>query len=184
MAKKLTKNEKYIVEQYVRYFGEAPSVAQIAEYADLGKQKLILAQIKGEADKIKPSTTVEIINSTYQNLFGRNADLKEINKYSKVVDADKDLPINSIVKSAAKADKAVYNNKKAVALKYAELDGTEQLDLSKISKGNLVDLKTVVTLTDLNNAIDKLADNSGIPSSFDGKTFILTEDDNIFIGTA
>ena len=54
MAKKLTKNEKYIVEQYVRYFGKAPTDAQMADYADLGKQKDILEQIMGDANDAKP----------------------------------------------------------------------------------------------------------------------------------
>lgn len=66
--------------------------------------------------------------------FGRNADKIEMNKYKKVVEKGKNLPINSIYKSAAKTDKAVYNNKMAVAAKYAELGGKGDLDLSKISK--------------------------------------------------
>ena len=96
------------------------------------------------------------------------------------------LPINSIVKSAAKTDKKVYDNKKAVALKNAELGGAE-LDLSKISKDNLIDLKTVTTLADLQAKVAALPDNSGVPSSFDGKTFVLTtsvDTGKDFVGTA
>ena len=37
----MTKNEKYIVDMYVRYFGKAPSVAEIAKYNDFKTPKLI-----------------------------------------------------------------------------------------------------------------------------------------------
>ena len=70
------KQKKYIVEQYVRYFGKTPTDAQIAEYADLGKPKLILAQIRGEADDAKTSmSSSEFVNSIFQNLFGRTTNL-------------------------------------------------------------------------------------------------------------
>ncbi len=183
----MTKNEKYIVDMYVRYFGRAADAAKIATYAEDKKTSVILKNIIADADAEKAElSTSDFVNNAFQNLFGRNATTKEMNKYSKVVDAGKDLPIQSIVKSATKTDKAVYDNKIAVAAKYAELGGKGDLDLSKISKGNTVDLNKVVTLTDLTNAIANLADNSGIPSSFDGKTFVLTEGVDTgkdFIGT-
>lgn len=169
---------------YVRYFGRAADAQTIASYAEHKKTSVILKNIIADADAEKDLDTTEFVNNAFQNLFGRKANTKEMNKYSKVIEKGKNLPINSIVKSAAKADKAVYNNKKAVALKYAELGGTKELDLSKISKGNLVDLNKVFTLTDLTNAIENLADNSGIPSAFDGKAFILTTGADPITGTA
>ena len=54
----LTKNEKYIVEQYVRYFGKTPTKAEIDYYAEVGKQKDILKQIEGDA---KPSNITMMI---------------------------------------------------------------------------------------------------------------------------
>lgn len=170
----MTKNEKYIVDMYVRYFGRAADAATIATYAEDKKTSVILKNIIADADAEKAElSTSDFVNNAFQNLFGRNATTKEMNKYSKVIEKGKNLPIQSIVKSATKTDKAVYDNKIAVANKNAELGGAE-LDLSKISKGNTVDLNKVFTLTDLTNAIGNLADNSGIPSSFDGKTFVLT----------
>ncbi len=173
----MTKNEKYIVDMYVRYFGRAADAATIATYAEDKKTSVILKNIIADADAEKAElSTSDFVNNAFQNLFGRNATTKDMNKYSKVVEKGKDLPINSIVKSAAKADKAVYDNKIAVANKNAELGGAE-LDLSKISKGNLIDLNFLNTVTkaaDLKAKVDALADNSGIPSSFDGKTFFLT----------
>lgn len=176
---KLTKNEKYIVEMYVRYFGKAPTKAQIDEYAEVGKPKEILNQIMGDANDAKPSniTYDDYIDSIFQNLFGRPASGPEKTKYKKTYDKKGDLPINSIVKSAKKSDKDVYKNKIEVAAKYAELGGKDDLDLSKISKGNLIELNFLNTVTkaaDLKAKYDALADNSGIPSAFDGKTFVLT----------
>ena len=77
----LTKNEKYIVEMYVRYFGKAPTKAQIDDYAEVGKPKEILKQIMGDADDAKPSniTYDDYIDSIFQNLFGRDANPKELN---------------------------------------------------------------------------------------------------------
>ncbi len=65
-------------------------------------------------------TTEEFVNNAFQNLFGRDATTKEMNKYAKVVDKGKDLPINAIVKAAKKSDKAVYETKKDVAIMLAE----------------------------------------------------------------
>src|SRR5574344_1512656 len=132
---KLTKNENYIVDMYVRYFGKTPTDAQIAEYADLGKPKLILAQIRGEADDAKTGmSSEEIVNSIFQNLFGRDASTKELNKYSKMVDNGKNLPINAIVKNAKPSDKKVYQTKKAVAELVATEGSTTNYDLDKITK--------------------------------------------------
>ena len=178
---KLTKNEEYVAKMYFSYFGKAADADTIKAYGlkENGKSEkasVILRNIIDDADVEKNDlSTKDFVNNAFQNLFGRNATTKEMNKYSKVVDKGNDLPINSIVKSAAKTDKAVNKNKLEVAAKYADLGGKGDLDLSKISKGNTVDLNKVFTLTDLTNAIEKLADNSGIPSSFDGKTFVLTE---------
>lgn len=179
----MTKNEKYIVDMYVRYFGRAADAATIATYAEDKKTSVILKNIIADADAEKAElSTSDFVNNAFQNLFGRNATTKEMNKYSKVIEKGKNLPINSIVKSAAKADKAVYDNKKAVALKNAELGGAE-LDLSKISKGNLIDLKTITTLADLDAAITALPENSSVPSAFDGKTYDLTIGVDTLTGT-
>lgn len=179
----LTKTEKYVAETYAKYFGRAADADTIKAYGlkengKAEKASVILANIIAAADAEKTGLEIdEFVNNAFQNLFGRNANTKEMSKYSKVVDAGKDLPINAIVKSAVKADKDVYNNKLEVAAKYAELGGKGDLDLSKISKGNLIkDIKTVTKLDDLLAKYEALAGNSnGIPSSFDGKTFILTE---------
>ena len=111
MAK--TKNKNYIVEQYVRYFGKAPTDAQIADYADLGKPKEILNQIMGDANDAKPSniTYDDYIDSIFQNLFGRPASGPEKTKYAKTYDKKGVLPINAIVKAAKPSDKAVYQSR-------------------------------------------------------------------------
>jgi hypothetical protein len=57
----LTKNKKYIVEMYVSYFGKAPSVAEIAKYNEFGEPKLILTEIIGDADVIKPKNNEDFV---------------------------------------------------------------------------------------------------------------------------
>ena len=138
----LTKNEKYIVDMYVRYFGKAPSVAEIAKYNDFKTPKLILKEIIGDADDSKATlTTKEFVNNAFQNLFGRDATTKEMNKYSKVVDKGEDLPINAIVKAAKKSDKGVYEAKKAIAIMLAEKDNaTIYNNLDKITKDTYASL--------------------------------------------
>lgn len=173
---KLTKNEKYIVDMYVRYFGKTPTKAQIADYADLGKPKLILAQIRGESQDAKEGmSSSEYVNSVFQNLFGRNASTKELNKYSKFVDKGEDLPINAIVKAAKPSDKAVYQTKQAVALFIAEKGSTTNIDLDKITKDtytNVYDLKAkkvkVDSVEELKTKVDAMKDN------VTGETFNLT----------
>ena len=164
----MTKSQmKFVAESYAIYFGRAADADTIKEYGlkENGKaeeKSVILENIIADADvEIGQIDPADFVNNAFQNLFGRNATTKEMNKYSKVVDAGKDLPINSIVKSAAKTDKAVYNNKMAVAVKYAELGGKGDLDLSKISKGNLIDLKTITTSADLKAAIDAYYEQYG-----------------------
>ncbi len=188
----LTKTEKYVAETYAKYFGRAADADTIKEYGfkengKAEKASVILENIIAAADAEKDLDTTGFVNNAFQNLFGRKASTKEMNKYSKVIEKGKDLPINSIYKSAVKADKDVYNNKLEVAAKYAELGGKGDFDLSKISKGNLIkDIKTVTKLDDLLAKYEALADNSGIPSSFDGETFVLTEGVDAgknFIGT-
>ena len=181
----MTKSQmKFVAESYAQYFGRAADadtnkVYGLKENGKAEKKSVILENIIADADVEKGQIDpADFVNNAFQNLFGRDATTKDINKYSKVIEKGENLPINSIVKSAAKTDKAVYNNKMAVAVKYAELGGKGDLDLSKISKGNTVDLNFLNTVTkaaDLKAKIETLADNSGIPSSFDGKTFVLTE---------
>ena len=179
----LTKNEKYIVDMYVRYFGKAPSVAEIAKYNDFKTPKLILNEIRGDADDSNATlTTEEFVNNAYQNLFGRVATTKEMNKYAKVVDAGKDLPINAIVKAAKKDDKGVYEAKKAIAIKLAEEKITTSYDLDKITKytyTTVYDLKTktlLVPVADLKTKIDAMKDNVS------GETFNLTASADTFVG--
>ncbi len=74
-----------------------------------------------------------------------------MNKYSKVVEKGKNLPINSIVKSAAKADKGAYEAKKAIAIMLAEQENTTNYNLDKITKDTYADvynLKTKKLLVD------------------------------------
>lgn len=52
---------------YVRYFGKAPSVAEIAKYNDFKTPKLILEEIIGDADDSKATlTTKEFVNNAFQ----------------------------------------------------------------------------------------------------------------------
>lgn len=181
----LTKNEKYIVDMYVRYFGKAPSVAEIAKYSEFGKPKLILKEIIGDADDSKAGlTTEEFVNNAFQNLFGRDATTKEMNKYSKVVDKGKDLPINAIVKAAKKSDKGVYDAKKAIAIMLAEKEITTNYNLDKITKDTyqeVYNLKTKKVLVDsvaqLQTKIDAMPDNVS------GTTFNLTTGVDTLVGT-
>lgn len=189
----MTKSQiKFVVESYAKYFGRAADAQTIKDYGlkENGKSEkasTILKNIIADADAEKAElSTSDFVNNAFQNLFGRNATTKEMNKYSKVVDAGKDLPINAIVKAAKKADKGVYDNKIAVANKNAELGGAE-LDLSKISKSNTVDLNFLNTVTkaaDLKAKIDALPENSNVPSAFDGKAFVLTTGVDNITGTA
>ena len=143
------KQKEYIVEQYVRYFGKTPTNAQVDKYAEFGKAKLILNEIRTEAGlKNANMSKDEQINDLYYNLFGRPALDSELTKYKvKYLDKGKDLPINSIIKAAKKgsSDKAVYDTKKAVALLIAEEGSTTNIDLDKITKdtyADVYDLKT------------------------------------------
>jgi S-layer protein len=182
----LTKNEKYIVEMYVRYFGKAPSVAEIAKYNEFGEPKLILTEIIGDADDSNAGlTTEEFVNNAFQNLFGRDATTKEMNKYSKVVDKGEDLPINAIVKAAKKSDKGVYEAKKAIAIMLAEKDNaTIYNNLDKITKdtyAKVYDLKAKKLLVDsvaeLKTKIDAMKDNVS------GTTFNLTTSVDTKVGS-
>ncbi|MDY3203461.1 MAG: hypothetical protein RBR70_00130 [Arcobacter sp.] len=181
----MTKNEKYIVEQYVRYFGKVPTDAQIADYADLGKPKLILAQIRGEADDAKAGmSSEEFVNSIFQNLFGRDASTKELNKYSKMVDNGKDLPINAIVKNAKPSDKKVYQTKKAVAELVATEGSTTNYDLDKITKDTYEEIynpKTKKLLVDTVAELD--AEVEAMPDNVTGQTFTLTAGMDTLVGT-
>lgn len=181
----LTKNEKYIVEMYVRYFGKTPTKAQIDEYAEVGKPKEILKQIMGDANDAKPSniTYDDYIDSIFQNLFGRPASGPEKTKYAKTYDKKGVLPINSIVKSAKKSDKDVYQTKKLVALLIAEEGSTTDFDLDKITKNTYEKIynpktkKLSVDVAELKTKIDAMPDN------VTGKTFNLTTSIDTLVGT-
>ena len=180
----LTKNE-YIVDMYVRYFGKAPSVAEIAKYNKFGKPKLILTEIIGDADDSKAGlTTEEFVNNAFQNLFGRDATTKEMNKYSKVVDKGKDLPINAIVKAAKKSDKGVYEAKKAIAIMLAEKENTTNYNLDKITKDTYADvynLKTEKLLVDSVAQLETKID--AMPDNVSGTTFELTTSVDTIVGS-
>lgn len=193
----MTKSQKeFVVKSYAKYFGRAADADTIKYYGekDNGKAEKaskVLNNIITDAGVYKGDIPdKQVVNEAFQNLFGRDAYTTEMNKYIKFVEKGKDLPINSIVKSAAKTDKAVYNNKMAVAVKYAELGGKGDLDLSKISKGNLIELNFLNTVTkaaDLKAKVYDLPENSGVPSAFDGETIILTTNVDTgkdFVGTA
>lgn len=193
----MTKSQKeFVVKSYAKYFGRAADADTIKYYGekDNGKAEKaskVLNNIITDAGVYKGDIPdKQVVNEAFQNLFGRDAYTTEMNKYIKFVEKGKDLPINSIVKSAAKTDKAVYNNKMAVAVRYAELGGKGDLDLSKISKGNLIDLnflKTVTKADDLKAKVYDLPEISGVPSAFDGKTYTLTTDIDSgkkFVGTS
>lgn len=181
---KLTKNGKYIVEMYVRYFGKTPTKAQIDEYAEVGKQKEILKQIMGDANDAKPSniTYDDYIDSIFQNLFGRPASGPEKTKYAKTYDKEGVLPINAIVKAAKSSDKAVYQTKNAVALLIAEEGSTTNFDLDKITKDTYKEIynpktkKFVGTLAEVKTIVDAMKDN------VTGQTFNLTASADNFVG--
>lgn len=184
----LTKNEKYIVDMYVRYFGKAPSVAEIAKYNEFGKPKLILKEIIGDADDSKAGlTTEEFVNNAFQNLFGRDATTKEMNKYSKIVDKGKDLPINAIVKAAKKSDKGVYEAKKAIAIMLAEKENTTNYNLDKITKDTYADVYNLKTKKLLVDSVAQLETKiDAMPDNVSGTTFNLTAGVDMgeaFVGT-
>lgn len=173
---------------YVRYFGKTPTKAQIDEYAEVGKPKEILNQIMGDANDAKPSniTYDDYIDSIFQNLFGRPASGPEKTKYAKTYDKEGVLPINSIVKSAKKSDKDVYQTKKLVALLIAEKGSTTDLDLDKITKDTYKEIynpktkKLVGTLAEVKTIVDAMEDN------VTGQTFNLTAGVDMgskFVGT-
>ncbi|MGJ0340443.1 beta strand repeat-containing protein [Aliarcobacter cryaerophilus] len=185
----MTKSQKFVAESYAKYFGRAADADKIDYYGlkengKAEKASVILKNIIADADAEKGDISIsDFVNNAFQNLFGRIANTKEMNKYSKVIEKGKNLPINSIVKSAAKADKAVNKNKLEVAAKYAELGGKGDLDLSNISKDNKIDIKAITSLADLQAKVAALPDNSVIPNAFDGKTLVLTEGVDKLVGT-
>ncbi|MGJ0311916.1 beta strand repeat-containing protein [Aliarcobacter cryaerophilus] len=176
---KLTKNKKYAVEMYIRYFGKTPTNAQIDEYAEFGKAKLILNEIRTDAGlKNANMSEDEQIHDLFNNLFGRPAIDSELTKYKvKYLDKGKALPINSIIKAAKKgsSDKAVWDTKNAVALFIAEEGSKTNIDLDKITKDtykDVYDLKAkkllVDSVTELKTKIDAMKDN------VTGQTYTLT----------
>lgn len=185
----LTKTEKYVALTYAKYFGKTATKGIIDDYVSIGKTSKILQQIISDADKeqykVHGDDLQAEVHNTFQNLFSRNATNKELEKYVKVLEKGKDLPINSIVKKATKFDKDVYNNKQEIA-EYVAKNGGAEIDLSKVTKANPIDVGSLTSLADLQAKIDALPDNDGIPSSFDGKTFTLTASSDTgskFVGT-
>lgn len=185
-----TKTKEYIALEYAKYFGRTADKGIIDYYGSIGKTSKILNQIIKDADIEKYSVHGDDlqaeVHNVFQNLFSRKADNKELQKYVKVLQKGKNLPINSIVKKATKFDKDVYENKKAIA-EYVYKNGGGVFDLSKVTKANPIDVKSLTSLTDLQTKIDALPENSNVPSTFDGETYILTEgvdSGKKFVGTA
>lgn len=186
----MTKNKKYAVEMYIRYFGKTPTNAQIAEYAEFGKAKLILNEIRTDAGlKNANMSKDEQINDLFINLFGRAAIDSELTKYKvKYLDKGKDLPINSIIKAAKKgsSDKAVWNTKKLVALLIAEEGSTTDFDLDKITKDTYAEIFDGKKLT-ITTVAQLEAKGEIMPDIFNGQTFMLNagvDTGKDFVGTA
>lgn len=182
----LTKTEKYVALTYAKYFGKTATKGIIDDYVSIGKTSKILDQIIKDADieqyKVHGDDLQAEVHNTFQNLFSRNADNKELQKYVKVLQKSKNLPINSIVKKATKFDKDVYNNKQEIA-EYVYKNGGEVFDLSKVTKANLIDVGSLTSLTDLQAKIDALPENDFVPTVFDGQSINLTDGQDNFTGT-
>lgn len=186
----LTKTEKYVAETYARYFGKTADANTIKDYVSIGKTSEILKQIIKDSNieqySVHGDDLKAEVHNEFQNLFSRNADNTELEKYVKVLQKGKDLPINSIAKKATKFDKDVYNNKQEIA-KYVAENGGGVFDLSKVTKLNPIKVESLTSLADLQAKIDALPENSKVPSTFDGETYILTEGVNTgkdFVGTS
>ena len=133
MANLTTKKEKHIVEMYVRYFGTVATEEQIKSFDGVKSLSKITAEIRKDADNSKIGLTpTEFLNDVFQNLFGRDANPKEL-KYVKTIENNKNLPIATIIKNGSRDDKAVYEAKKAIAIKLADEKITTSYDLDKIS---------------------------------------------------
>ena len=129
----LTKTEKYVALTYAKYFGKTATKGIIDDYVSIGKTSKILNQIIKNADieqyKVHGDDLQAEVHKTFQNLFSRNADNKELQKYVKVLQKGKDLPINSIVKKATKFDKDVYDNKQEIAEYVAKNGGRDRYSI-------------------------------------------------------
>ena len=185
-----TKTKEYVALTYAKYFGRTADADTISNYVSIGKTSKILKQIIEDADieqyNVHGNDLQAEVHNEFQNLFSRNATNKELEKYVKVLQKGKNLPINSIVKKASKFDNDVYKNKQEIA-KFVAENGGAVVDLSKVTKANLIDVKSLASLTDLQSKIDALPENSNVPSAFDGKAFMLTEgvdSGKDFVGTA
>lgn len=179
---KLTKKEIHIVEMYVRYFGTVATEKQIESFDGVKSLSKITADIRKDADNSKIGLTpTEFLNDVFQNLFGRDANPKDL-KYVKTIENNKNLPIATIIKNGSRDDKAVYNTKKLVAQMVAtegrsyELDNINQDNYKSIynaKKGLLVS-----TVDDLEAKI------SNVPDIINGKTDMLTTGVDTLVGTA
>lgn len=179
---KLTKKQEHIVEMYVRYFGTVATEEQIKSFDGVKSLSKITADIRKDADNSKTGLTpTEFLNDVFQNLFGRDANPKDL-KYVKTIENNKNLPIATIIKNGSRDDKAVYNTKKLVAQMVAaegrsyELDNINQdnyLSIYNAKKGLLVS-----TVDDLEAKI------SNVPDIINGKTDMLDTGVDTFTGTA
>ena len=74
------KKEKHIVEMYVRYFGTVATEEQIKSFDGVKSLSKITADIRKDADNSKIGLTpTEFLHDVFQNLFGRDANPKELN---------------------------------------------------------------------------------------------------------
>ena len=154
----------------------------------LGKTSKILQQIRDDANieqyNVHGNDLQAEVHNAFQNLFSRNAFNIELEKYVKVLQKSKNLPINSIVKKVSKFDKDVYENKQEIA-KFVFVKGgaVKEFDLSKVTKANPIDVKSLASLDDLEAEIGKLPDNDFVPTVFDGLSYNLTDGQDNLPGT-
>lgn len=181
----LTKKEKHIVEMYVRYFGTVATEEQIKSFDGVKSLSKITADIRKDADNFKIGLTpTEFLNDSFQNLFGRDANPKEL-KYVKTIENNKNLPIATIIKNGSRDDKAVYNTKKLVAQMVAAEGGSYELD--NITQENYKSIYNVKTGLTVKTIAELEAQIVNMEDVINGKTFTLTEGADSgkdFVGTA
>lgn len=181
---KKEKQEKHIVEMYVRYFGRVATEDEIRSFDDVKSLSKITADIRKDADNSKTGLTpTEFLNDVFQNLFGRDANPKDL-KYVKTIENNKNLPIATIIKNGSRDDKAVYNTKKLVAQMVAAEGGSYELDnITQENYKSIYNVKTGLTVKTIAELEAKIVNVEG---NINGKTFTLTEGVNSgkdFVGT-
>lgn len=178
----LTKKEKHIVEMYVRYFGTVATEEQIKSFDGVKSLSKITADIRKDADNSKIGiTSTEFLNDVFQNLFGRDANPKDL-KYVKTIDNNKNLPIATIIKNGSRDDKAVYNTKKLVAQMVAAEGGS--YELANINQDNYLSIYNAKKGLLVSTVADLEAKISNVPDIINGKTYTLNTGVDTLVGTA